>query len=230
MKIQQTLAIQLNHQACLSNFCWGEQALLKQEIEKIIRGQGEPFVYIWGNPGSGKSHLLQACCRAYYKHDSAIYLPLDILKEWGPASIEGMSQHDLIALDNLDAVAGDAYWEEALFHFYNRVRDNDNACLLISGQHAPTVSPVRLPDLRSRLAWGLVVHLKELSDDLKIVTIQEQAHKRGFHLSTSVAQFLINRCARNMHDLQSILNQLDDASLAAQRKITIPFVKSVLGV
>lgn len=225
---QLALAIQLNYQANLNTFCWDEEnRLIKQQIEAMLKGHGDHFLYIWGATGCGKSHLLQACCQL---HPQAVYLPLDILKEWGPASIEGMAAHDLLALDNIDAIAGDSAWEEALFHLYNQVRDRPEATLLISGQHPPASSAIQLPDLRSRLAWGLVLQLKELNDELKITALQQQADKRGFHLNSSVALFLINRCGRNMHELQGILDRLDEASLAAQRRITVPFVKKILGV
>jgi len=90
--------------------------------------------------------------------------------------------------------------------------------------------PLALADLRSRLSWGLVLQLNELGDNDKISTLKSRANKRGFELPTSVAQFLLNRCSRNMHDLQDLLDSLDKASLMAQRKITIPFVKHTLGI
>lgn len=228
MNKQLPLAIQLNHQTNLANFCWGNNHLLHQQLTTALSGQGERIFYIWGNKGCGKSHLLQACCQTG-KHSSA-YLPLELLKEAGPDSIEGMAEHEVIAIDDIDAIAAMPDWEEELFHLYNTVRDNERALLLISGHHAPAASPIQLADLRSRLAWGLVVQLEELNDELKIFTLQQQAKKRGFNLPASVALFLINRCARNMHDLQQILDQLDQASLAAQRKITVPFVKAILGI
>jgi DnaA family protein len=229
MNRQLALAIQLNHEATLADFCWGDNSLLQQELTTSLDSQGEGFFYLWGVAGCGKSHLLQACCQLK-PHASAIYLPLQVLKEWGPESIDDLGEQSLIAIDDIDAIAGDKAWEEAVFHLYNKGRDNGKTILLISGKQSATSLPIQLPDLRSRLAWGLVVQLNELSDELKIKTIQQQALKRGFELSISVGQFLINRCARNMHDLQGILDNLDKASLAAQRRITVPFVKAVLNI
>ncbi|MBA2652506.1 MAG: DnaA regulatory inactivator Hda, partial [Tatlockia sp.] len=161
---------------------------------------------------------------------AAIYLPLHILKEWGPESIADLGEQSLIAIDDIDSIASDKVWEEALFHLYNKVRDNGKTVLLISGKQSPSSLTIDLPDLKSRLAWGLVVQLNELNDELKIKTIQQHALKRGIELPTSVGQFLLNRCARNMHDLSCILDYLDKASLAAQRRITVPFVKSILNI
>lgn len=228
---QLALAIQLNHQATLDDFFWGENTLLQQQLTWSLQGHGERFFYLWGESGVGKSHILQGCCQAMSTPDSpAVYLPLNVLKEWGPDSIEGMEEQRLIAIDNIDDIAGDKTWEEALFHLYNRVRDKGNTLLLIAGKHAPARTPVQLADLRSRLAWGLVMQVNELCDELKITALQKHAHDRGFILSNNVALFLINRCARSMHALYDILDRLDEASLAAQRKITIPFVKAILAL
>lgn len=230
MNRQLALAIQLNDEATFSDFCWGSNALLKQQLENTLVGRGERLIYLWGTPGSGKSHLLQACCQAMNGNKSAIYLPLQTLKEWGPQVIDGIDEQALIGIDDIDAIASIPAWEEAIFHLYNRVRDNEQTTLIITGKCPPTQVPLRLLDLRSRLSWGLVIQLNELSDHDKINTLKLHAHKRGLELSTNVGQFLLNRCARNMHDLHTLLNRLDEASLVAQRKITIPFVKNTLGI
>lgn len=228
---QLALAIQLSHQATLEDFVWGDNALLQQQLTLSLEGQGERFFYLWGESGVGKSHLLQGCCHAISsKNKPAVYLPLSLLKEWGPESIEGMEDQSLIAIDDLEAIAGDKVWEEAIFHLYNRVRDNQQTLLIIAGRYALTNTAIHLADLKSRLAHGLVIQLQELQDELKICVLQQHANERGFELSDSVAAFLISRCARSMHTLYEVLDKLDKASLAAQRKITIPFVKAVLAL
>ncbi len=230
MNRQLALAVKLNDEATLSDFCWGDNTLLQQQLHRTLNGDGERLIYIWGISGSGKSHLLQACCQGMQDHQSGIYLPLRILQEWGPQVIDGIEEQALICIDDIETIASNSDWEEALFYLYNRVRDNEQTTLIFTSNCAPTQSPLRLLDLRSRLSWGLVFHLNELSDHNKINTLKLHAHKRGFELPTSVGQFLLNRCARNMHDLHNLLNRLDDASLMAQRKITIPFVKYTLGI
>lgn len=229
MNRQLALAIQLNNEATLTDFCWGSNQLLEQQIKNCLAGTGERQLYLWGLIGCGKSHLLQACCQAM-PDATSIYLPLPLLKEWGPESLDNLSEQTLIAIDDIDAIAGDKIWEEALFHLYNRVRDNGRTLLLMSSRNSLSNLNIQLADLKSRIAWGIVAQLNELDDELKIKTLQQYASKRGFELPTSVGQFLINRCARNMHDLQNILDSLDKASLAAQRKITVPFVKATLGI
>jgi DnaA family protein len=157
-------------------------------------------------------------------------LPLRLLKDWGPQTLEGLEDQALVCIDDIETIAHDAAWEEALFHLYNRIKDKEQGLLIISGNQPPASLPLDLADLRSRLGWGLVIQLNELSDEEKINTLKLHALKRGFYLPESVGQFLLNRCSRDMHALQELLNRLDDASLAAQRKITIPFVKEILKI
>ncbi|CAM4507402.1 MAG: DnaA regulatory inactivator Hda [Legionella sp.] len=230
MNKQLALAIKLNDEATLSDFNWGENRLLQQQLQRMLTLKEDRLLYLWGCNGIGKSHLLQASCQEVNSTESAIYLPLNLLKEWGPQAIEGLEDQALICIDDIDAIAEDSAWEEALFHLYNKIKDMDKSLLIISGNQSPTTLPIKLPDLRSRLSWGLVIQLMELSDEDKINTLKLHAARRGFDLPESVGQFLISRCSRNMHDLHQLLNRLDDASLAAQRKITIPFVKNILGI
>lgn len=230
MNHQLALAIQLNYQASLEDFCWGANTSLQQQLEKMLTKGQDRFIYLWGPSGSGKSHLLQGVCQEMSQLGPSSYLPLSLLKEWGSECLDGFEHHTLVAIDDIESIAGNRAWEEALFHLFNRIRDNQETILLIAGKFSPTTSPIKLPDLRSRLSWGLVYHIAELQDEEKVMVLQQQAKKRGFVLSSSVALFLIKRCSRHMHSLNQILEQLDSASLAAQRKITIPFIKSILNI
>ncbi|MCW8398917.1 DnaA regulatory inactivator Hda [Legionella sp. PATHC038] len=230
MNKQLALAIKLNDESTLADFNWGSNKLLQQQLHNMLTHREDRLLYLWGNKGSGKTHLLQACCQAVNSTQTAIYLPLTLLKEWGPQTIEGVEEQELICIDDIDMIAKNPEWEEALFHLYNKIKDMEKSTLIISGNQSPTTIPIQLADLRSRLSWGLVIQLMELNDEDKINTLKLHALKRGFDLPNSVGQFLLNRCSRNMHDLQNLLNRLDDASLAAQRKITIPFVKDILNI
>ena len=230
MNKQLTLAIKLNDEATLVDFNWSNNSLIQQQLPRLLSLKEDTVLYLWGSKGSGKSHLLQACCQAVNSTKSASYLPLTLLKEWGPQTIEGLEEQALICIDDIDAICKDSAWEEALFHLYNRIKEKDRNLLIIAGNQPPSKIPIGLADLRSRLAWGLVIQLNELSDDEKINTLKLHALKRGFNLPESVGHFLLSRCSRNMHDLHQLLNRLDDASLAAQRKITVPFVKTILQI
>ncbi len=185
-------------------------------------------VYLWGRPGAGKSHLLQAACqRLYESHRQAVYLPLSQLREWSASMLEGLECLDLVCLDELDCLAGEREWEIALFHLYNRMKDGARP-LLMAGTASPHVLPLRLADLKSRLSWGPVFHLQCLDDEAKLAAVQRRARARGFELPTEVAHFLLKRYPRDMAALCRLLDTLDRASLVAQRKLTIPFVRALI--
>ncbi|KTD76281.1 DnaA regulatory inactivator Hda [Legionella waltersii] len=228
MNKQLALAIKLNDEATLSDFNWGNNHLLYKHLLEMLSFKTDRLLYLWGAKGCGKSHLLQACCQALSANYPSIYLPLELLIEWGPETLDGLEQQTLICIDDIQTIAQQDAWEEALFHLYNKIRDNENSLFIISANTPPSSLNIKLPDLRSRLGWGLVMQINDLSDEDKIKTLTRNALKRGFELPESVGQYLLSRCSRNMHDLHGLLNRLDDASLEAQRKITIPFVKSTL--
>lgn len=228
MNNQLALAIKLNDQATLSDFNWATNPILQHQLQDVLACKSERIVYLWGTKGCGKSHLLQACCQTSAS-TTAMYLPLDTLKQWGPESLENLEEQELICIDDIHLIAGMPEWEEALFHLYNKIKDSEQCLLLISGSLPPAQLSIKLPDLRSRLSWGLVFQLNELDNYSKKLFLKNKALKKGFVLPEGVVQFLLNRCSRNMHDLEQLLNHLDEASLAAQRKITIPFVKDILG-
>jgi DnaA-homolog protein len=165
MNKQLALAIKLNDEATLADFNWGDNKLLQKQLQTMLSLKEDRLLYLWGPKGSGKSHLLQACCQA--SSHPAIYLPLNLLKEWGPQAIEGLEDQTLVCIDDIDAIAKDPAWEEALFHLYNKIKDQDKSLLIISGNAPPPTLPINLADLRSRLSWGLVIQLMELITRLK---------------------------------------------------------------
>lgn len=233
IKQQLALAIQCNEEISFADFCWAGNEFLQQQFLSLLSQSGQiegRVIYIWGVPGSGKSHLLQAGCQASAQEGaSTIYLPLKLLHTWAPAVLEGMSEHDWVAVDDVEEIAGNPAWEEALFHLYNQIQIR-NKILIIAGQVPPRQTRWHLADLRSRLTHALILQIHELSDENKINILQGHALQRGLDLSKQVGHYILSRCARNMHDLLNILDRLDHASLVEQRKLTLPFVKNILGV
>lgn len=186
------------------------------------------FAYFWGSEGVGKSHLLQAACQQVADSGHSVaYLPLADFEDLNSEMFGGLEQLSLICIDDVQMVAGNKQWEEALFHLYNRVHEAKKI-MLVAGSVAPPALPIKLPDLLSRLSWGPVFHLQKLNDEEKVKALRLRAKGRGFELPAEVAQFLIRRSPRDMASLFSLLDRLDEASLSQHRKLTIPFVRGLI--
>ena len=227
---QLPLRLQLKASARFANFVAGPNLELIDQLRQAARGQGETFFFCWGSAGSGRTHLLQACChQAASEGRSAAYVSLREAGGLSTALLEGWEQFDLVCIDDVDAIAGDSDWEEALFHFYNRVRETGST-LIVSAGAAPAQLRIGLPDLLSRLGSGVVYQLKPLDDAQRMQALRLRAQQRGFEMPYETASYMLRRLPRDLPALFDLLDQLDEASLAAQRKLTVPFVKSVLGL
>ncbi|BCX88677.1 DnaA-homolog protein [Methylomarinovum tepidoasis] len=197
-------------------------------LRAFARGEGEAYLYLWGEAASGKTHLLQATCREAHEGGRRVaYLPLGQLRDRSPALLEGLERVDLVCLDDIDAIGGDPDWETALFHCFNRLHEQDRQ-LLVTAACPPARLPIRLPDLQTRLAWGLTLQLKPLSDADKLTALQLRARQLGLELTPQVGRFLLTRFPRDLPSLWRLLERLDHATLAAKRKLTIPFLKQFL--
>lgn len=226
---QLPLGVGLRDDATFESFLPAGNAGLLDRLSRQLDVDGEPFVYLWGAPGSGRSHLLQAACHAATDRDlRALYLPLQELGHFPPLMLEDIERLDLVAIDDMDSVIGRKRWEEGLFHAFNRLRDAGKR-LLVSAAAAPRQLPVQLPDLASRLTWGVTFHLQLLDDSERLQAMQLRARIRGMQLPDEVARYILHRGSRRLDDLFEELAVLDRASLSAQRKLTIPFVKQALG-
>ena len=204
------------------------QAVTKYLRNLFTERTDAQIAYLWGAAGSGKSHLLQAACSAAALNKLTLaYIPLREASKLSPAMLEGLDTLDLVCLDDIDDVAGETDWEEAIFHLYNRLRDA-RIPLLISANRSPLASEVQLADLKSRLAWGQVFHLLPLNETEALNSLIRRARSRGFDLPDEVATYLIKRVSRDMHSLYSVLDKLDRASLVAKKKLSIPFVRDLL--
>jgi DnaA family protein len=225
---QLPLPVQLRDEATLDNFLpMPATRALIAALKEQAAGSGEPIIYIHGPDGVGKSHLLQASC--HRAGAGALYLPLGELADYPPDEVlQGVEAQDLVCLDDVDRVLGRADWELALFNLCNRARQRGCA-LLVAGNAAPRSLGVDLPDLRSRLSWGIVYQLARVGDEEKIAILQFRAARRGLTLGRDVCSYLVSRSARDTGALLALLQTLDNASLVEQRALSIPFVKGVLG-
>lgn len=201
-------------------------------VEESLQSQlNQPnCFYLFGLSGVGKSHLLHASS-AYASQlgKTSVCLSCAELLKLSVEVLDGLEQIDFICLDDIQLIAGNQIWQQAVFDLYNRVLEQ-NGHLLISGDQSVAQLGLTLPDLLSRLSWGLTEQLKPLSDTEKVIALQFRALKRGLTLTDEAANFLINRLSRAMSNLIISLDILDKASIREQRKITIPFIKDVLKI
>ncbi|HSW68823.1 MAG TPA: DnaA regulatory inactivator Hda [Gammaproteobacteria bacterium] len=227
---QLTLGVGLKDEATFANYFAGPNSLLVQELKKSAQGLGERVIYFYGAGAQGSTHLLQACCHeAHQQGLSAVYLPLASLIDFSPDVFEGLESRHLICIDDVHLIAGKTAWEEAVFHAYNRIQDAGGQ-LIVTAKMAPKSAGFILPDVVSRLSWGIVIQLQLLTDAEKLQILIMRAERRGMTLSEEVGKFILTHCPRHMSTLFAALDALDKVSLAAQRKLTIPFVKTVLEI
>lgn len=231
MKARQLpLDLRLRDHSRFAAFHPGSNGLAAASVEALATSRSaERQIFLHGGAGSGKTHLLQAACHAAFAQGrSCAYLPLaDLKTEDAFAVLEGMDRLELLVLDDLQAVAGQAGWERALFDLINRVRERKGQ-LLLAARLSPDGLGCRLPDLTSRLGWGPVFRLEQPGDiELKTI-LQKRAALRGIELHGSVVDYLLRHECRDLEILLSLLDRLDLAALAAQRRLTIPFIREQL--
>ncbi len=226
---QLPLRLRLDERADFETFVAGENAEALALLQRFSEDAREPYIYLWGPPGSGKSHLLQAVCqRAHQLAQTPAYLPLRELVGLDPELLQSLEQLDLVCIDDLDAIAGRAEWEGALFALYNRLRDAGRRLLVSAGQ-PPAGLGVALKDLSSRLGWGPALRLRELHDPEKEGLLIEAAARRGMTLGPEAARYLLSHQPRDLRSLLAVIERLDGLSLATQRRLTIPFIRQHLG-
>ena len=221
---QLTLGVRLTDRAVLGNFLPGANAIALAAAQAMVTAGGAGSLFLHGAGGTGKSHLLQALCVAV---PGAALLPLATLAELGPGVLEGAGSLPLVAIDDLERIAGDAAWEEALFKLYNERRGGG---LAVAARAPATLVGLRLPDLVSRLAALPHYGLRPLDEAQQRAALQLRALSRGFELPEETVVFLQRRFPRDMGQLAVILDELDAASLAEQRRVTVPFIRQVLGL
>jgi DnaA family protein len=197
------------------NFVVGEnQELLFALHQALSDASCERCLYVWGQAGSGKSHLLQACVsEAQNSRHSAIYA-------------QGVvpDRYDVVAVDDVEKLDDAAQIE--LFNLYNEMRES-GGILLVSGTQSPANLQLR-PDLRTRLGWGLVYQVQGLSDTEKAQALEQHAQARGFTLAPEITHYLLRHGRRDLPSLLAVLDALDEHSLRLHRAPSVPLLKEVL--
>lgn len=203
--------------------------VLVASLKQLVARSSADFVYISGQEGLGKSHLLQAICHLAgdYQH-SNLYLPLDQLKEFNPQDVlAGHHYSRILCIDDVDVIEGDREWEVALFDVYNQ-RTSSQLPLYISANKPASLLGIQLADLKSRLSAMLSFQMSDLSDAEKSALLHFRALQRGIDLNESCLMFILQRSSRDINGLMAVLQRLDQSSLIQGRKITVPFIKSVM--
>ncbi len=227
---QLPLPIALPEAPRLADFIAGPNAAAVACLRELAAGRGEPQVLLWSHGAHGKSYLLRALCAAVTERGGAVdCLALDRAGPAGLARLREMGREGtaLVALDDIHALTGDPAGEEALFHLVNRCRDGGVA-LVMSARRAPAELGCRLPDLHSRLLWGPVFRLRALQDADLAAFLRQRAAARGLDMPAEVADYLLRRCRRDPAHLQALVERLDRAALARQRRLTVPLAREVL--
>jgi DnaA family protein len=143
-----------------------------------------------------------------------------------PDILHNIESNQLVCFDDVDVIIGHFEWEEALFHCFNRLKQLGRQ-IVMAAKYNPASLAFALPDLGSRLATSLVFQLPDMTDEDKQQALIKQAKFKGLELDDATALYLLRHCGRDMHTLIAILDKLDKASLRAQRRLTIPFIRDV---
>lgn len=195
---------------------------------EVAAGGSESIVFLHGPPGVGKSHLLKAAWRSAHERGIACaYLSFDDAYMLDPDLIEGWGALDFVALDAVQRIAGFTAWERALFRLLEALREH-GARWLAAGREPPDRLGLELPDLASRFAWGPTYSLQLLDETELTALAVHLAGARGLELPEPVARFLVHRLPRDPGTFAEVMTRLDEAALAAQRRLTIPFVREAL--
>ena len=217
---QLLLGLEAQKPHSLDTFITGKNEELAQLLQRLAQRAAtevaERSVYVWGEPGAGKSHLLQALAAT----PGARYIepgsPVD--------AFLFTSEISLYLIDDCHLLSPDA--QIAAFNLFNQVREHE-AAIVVAGTAPPALLQLR-EDLRTRLGWGLIYQLHELTDDEKIAALSHAADARGLILPASVLPYLLTHFRRDMQSLSALLDALDRYSLETQRPITLPLLRSLL--
>jgi len=226
MMQQLPLGVRWRDNSVFETFVAGPNALL---VEALQSPQATGAIWIWGAAGSGKSHLLQAACaRAGELGRRAGYFPLGQQIALTSEALQGCETLALVCIDNIEAVSRDADWNRSLFGLYNGLVEQQGR-LVVAANQPPSALTWSLPDLATRMGAALIVQLQPLGEAQQVEVLRVRARRRGLDLPEETAHYLLKRVPRDLPSLCALLETLDTASLASQRRLTIPFIKQVLG-
>ena len=227
MSSQLPLALRWPAQQRFDTYVSGDNGAALALLRAAALGE-TAWTYLTGPVASGKTHLLlAACAEANSRRRSAQYLPLKKLPGSRAEALRACGGSELLALDDVEAVAGDRAAEHALFDLYNRCK-MEKSTLLFAAAAAPAQLGIGLPDLVSRLSNCTQALLKPLEDAARREAVRQRAQMRGLVLDDAVLDWLFAHAPRDLGSLSALLERIDREALAAQRRVTVPFLRQLL--
>jgi len=226
---QLPLGVRLPDRAVFASFLPGRNREALEHAGRVAAGETAGATWLCGPESSGKTHLQQAICSQAAESRRAGYFPLAELAPLGTGVLEGLPQLQCICLDDLEAVAGRLQWEKAIFGLLREVEEGGGS-LVMAARPPPALVAWALPDLGSRCGAAAVLALRALDEAEQQQALQLRARLRGFELPEETSRWLQRRFPRDMRRLYALLDTLDEAALAAQRRLTVPFIREVLGL
>lgn len=219
------LPLSFDKRFSLDNYIAENSAYIQLHLKALFDETGEPLVGVWGGIDSGKTHLLNACAH-YARHCEIAFHLFDAsqLLEANPNNFSDFPVGCVVGVDNLDLLAGNRLWEEQFYQLINRVKSSELR-FIFSLSRQPRDTGFRLPDLKSRLMWGLLIALESPDDEQLMSILKQRARLLGLTLSNEVVSYLLSHYSRKLSDQMKLLYQLDHASMTSQRKITIPLIR-----
>lgn len=228
MSVQLPLGLHLPNLKTFSRFIVADNHLTIEMLKAFVTKAHEQQIYIFASEAMGKTHLLQAVCHLAHKQNKRVaYLPLKQIINESTDCLIGLASLDILCIDDIHVVAQHQDWEIAVFNLINQCRDNHTQ-LLFSADVGPKQLDIALPDLLSRLQWGPALAIKPLDDERKKDFLKALAQSKGLTLDLRVVDYILQHYRRDILSLEALFEQLDKASLANQRSLTIPFIKQVL--
>lgn len=226
MPRQLPLDLKLRSHASFGNFIAGANGEPVAHVVGVAEGREPGPVLLWGPPASGKTHLLESALRAAAALGRrGVYLPLQQADALAPALLDDLEQEaDLICIDDLQAIAGQRSWEQALFALYAR---SERCPWIFAARTPPASSGFCMPELATRLGAGPVYQLRLLADEEKLALVEHRARALGLALQPGAARYLIERYARDLDALMRLLDRIDVESVRCQRRPTIAFIRGL---
>lgn len=225
---QLPLGVQLRERATFEAFVVGANAELVARLQRVAQGRERLTAWLWGTEGCGRTHLLQALCAAAPLGSRVAYLPLGELGAAAGEFLGGTLGVQLLCLDDLERVVGDAEVERALFVAFRHVEEQGGS-IIATATRPPASLPWSLADIGSRFSASEVFQLRPLDELGQHEVLRRRAAQRGLELPDETARYLLRRFPRDMASLGRLLDEIDVASLSAQRRLTVPFVRGILG-